>query len=636
MFPIIFYWFYCTVIFFTLGYSVEKFLQSLTKVRIPIHFFRSIVVGIASLLILLSAFHFFYPINGYVHLFIIGMILSLIVIFRVGLLKTIQKQLNTIYSQSPLAILMQCCVVLFFAYMATDMPFYNLDEGRYHFQAMLWTQHFKIIPGLANLHDRFGSNSSWYLLNSLFDVSVFNKKVFHVINPLMMLYLILYVLFEVSSFKKDYRNYSVLLMVLCLYYICNFSFFRFWYLNGITPDMGVFFFSNVFLIQFLWTIVNLRSILFPYNLTILSLIALSALLSRSSGILLAASSFILLIVMLKRLNVRYLILNIVLFVLVVLIFLTRNFILSGHPLFPSNALSIINVDWRFPDKYLNAFANYVPNYELDGFIGKRDQYTGLLDFKRLANLCKMLYTLNIKSWGAFSFSLLSIVLALIVLGINFKRATQINLFTFFFALFLFICNIILTGECFRFGSGYVICAGILALFAVVDIINPQFKMNVSGFRFQSGVQIFIVLLFSGFILIPNTPISIKSEKLNYLPRFCNEMVSNFWSLKPLIETPTIPIVKNDLPFFITFYQKMPPARLLCWYSPVDTTCSIDKFEIKYGGWQTCEEYNAIVVKMNWMNSFPSVGALYEGVELRGRNYEDGFKFKNEVINSVRY
>jgi len=55
------------------------------------------------------------------------------------------------------------------------------DTGLYHLQAIKWIEEYAVVPGLANLHGRFGFNPNiftFYALTSLFDV--FNQEIFSV------------------------------------------------------------------------------------------------------------------------------------------------------------------------------------------------------------------------------------------------------------------------------------------------------------------------------------------------------------------------------------------------------------------------------------------------------------------------
>lgn len=61
----------------------------------------------------------------------------------------------------------------------------NPDTNLYHAQTIRWIESFPAIPGLANLHGRFGFNSAWFVLNSLYGFAFLGGRSFHVLNGLV-------------------------------------------------------------------------------------------------------------------------------------------------------------------------------------------------------------------------------------------------------------------------------------------------------------------------------------------------------------------------------------------------------------------------------------------------------------------
>lgn len=53
--------------------------------------------------------------------------------------------------------------------MKSAAPTSYFDCGLYYVQSIRWAQNFSVVPGLANLHIRFGTFSSWHLLTAAFD-----------------------------------------------------------------------------------------------------------------------------------------------------------------------------------------------------------------------------------------------------------------------------------------------------------------------------------------------------------------------------------------------------------------------------------------------------------------------------------
>lgn len=53
--------------------------------------------------------------------------------------------------------------------LSTTLLSLNYDTGLYHNQFIMWMNRYAVVPGLANLHERFGFNSHWHLLAAAFN-----------------------------------------------------------------------------------------------------------------------------------------------------------------------------------------------------------------------------------------------------------------------------------------------------------------------------------------------------------------------------------------------------------------------------------------------------------------------------------
>lgn len=58
-------------------------------------------------------------------------------------------------------------LTLLFAY-GSSRGYMHYDTGLYHAQAIRWIEEYGVVPGLANLHSRFGYNSASFALSAFF------------------------------------------------------------------------------------------------------------------------------------------------------------------------------------------------------------------------------------------------------------------------------------------------------------------------------------------------------------------------------------------------------------------------------------------------------------------------------------
>ena len=63
----------------------------------------------------------------------------------------------------------------------------NPDTGIYHAQVIHWLEAYPAVPGLGNLHTRLAYNSSWLTLNALFSLSFLGLRSFHLVSAALTL-----------------------------------------------------------------------------------------------------------------------------------------------------------------------------------------------------------------------------------------------------------------------------------------------------------------------------------------------------------------------------------------------------------------------------------------------------------------
>ncbi len=639
---IILYWIYISLFLFVSGTFFERIIIRISlgkQAAIETPAVLKLLIGIAGLLIILSLVHFFYPINEFIHCLLLFLLSIEIVVNRKYYL--VQTK-NFFIWQKQISLILKLIigfVILLFSYIASDLPLYNLDEGRYHLQNLLWSKSFSIVPGIANLHDRFASNSSWYLLNALFDVFYFSKKVYHIINSLCLLYLFLFCILMLKNFNKTSNVLSVFSLALLAYLICSFSFFKYWFMIGVTPDLGVHFFIISFFIYMVWLVCNENEI--RMNLKFHSILALiiciSAFLIRSTGVMLLMGYLPILILLVQRKQLsavffKLFLIGIFLFCIPVI----RNFIMSGYPLYPSTAFDFFNVDWKFPKLFADKLSAFVVNhqlYEYLNLIKERKEYSGLFDFTRLHDLANMFYGYYIKSLGGHTPAFICLLVSPILFFNSQispseparagKQKSLIIYFVIIIAVYLFAA--IVCGLVYRYGAGYI-CVFVVFVSGII-IYGAIKKMKEVGFKiFKYFILIILVICFLKFILLESTPVSLAKQKFNYPIALLKEVGQNLFVLEEVPVSPNKKIMVNNLPINVSEYIPIKNSRFVKWYSSPDTTCKTNAF-IQYSTYSSCEELNATVATMNWMNDLPSVGGIYTFMEPRTGKIEDGFRVK---------
>lgn len=83
-------------------------------------------------------------------------------------------------------------LVLFALLMKAAAPTSYYDCGLYYVQTIRWAQQFHVVPGLANLHIRFGNVSSWHILLAAFDRPFFFGGHFDAVGELALFWFLVF------------------------------------------------------------------------------------------------------------------------------------------------------------------------------------------------------------------------------------------------------------------------------------------------------------------------------------------------------------------------------------------------------------------------------------------------------------
>jgi hypothetical protein len=218
------------------------------------------------------------------------------------------------------------------------------DTESYHIQSIKWIREYGSVPGLVNLHERFGFNSSWFSSVALFSFSASSTGGFTILNSVVSMWLCYWFISKYNQYQKE-NNAQAAFAVLIIFIACLLA----WPLirgNAATTNYDFittcivltlfteFFFSEKISPSIEWMIwpvylFTVRVINFP---------------------LLALSLFAL-ILFIKQKNFRAAYLPIFYCVLLIVPFLIRNIIIAGYPFYPATYFDLSNVDWK-PDPLL--------------------------------------------------------------------------------------------------------------------------------------------------------------------------------------------------------------------------------------------------------------------------------------------
>lgn len=222
-------------------------------------------------------------------------------------------------------------VILLISIYASILPSLNNDSGLYYIQFMKWIQSYPAVPGLANLHERFGFNSNWHLLNAAYDLSTVGAQTTNDLNGL------LFVLFGIGIFgtaATETKTSIWLFAGLSLFILLRF-------LTSTAPDLPATLIPFVYL-------THLVSEKEKSSLPLLILlIAFAATVKLLSAIHIAAIIPVLYWTV-KRGDAKALALSVIAGLVVSLPWFARNVVQTGYLVFPLESIDLFSFDWKVP------------------------------------------------------------------------------------------------------------------------------------------------------------------------------------------------------------------------------------------------------------------------------------------------
>ena len=251
-------------------------------------------------------------------------------------------------------------LTLLFAY-GSSRGYMHYDTGLYHAQAIRWIEEYGVVPGLANLHSRFGYNSAAFALCALFGGGGLMKYPMHCAAGFFALLCAVKCTGLWTLPKRKNVRVSDFLYIGCIFYLV--AVFR----ELVSPASD--YFAMLILFWVLMTWIELWEVgekeLVPYGLLSLYLVY-AATVKLSAAVLLVMALYPALR-LLKEKKWKQTALFIVLGVGIALPYLIRNVIISGWLFYPFTFFDWFDVDWKISKGYADSDAKEIRAYAMEIF-----------------------------------------------------------------------------------------------------------------------------------------------------------------------------------------------------------------------------------------------------------------------------
>ncbi len=454
-------WIYILFTTINLGVGFDKIMGLKNN-----NFVITSILGLFSVTILASIWAIFGRISIEFHVFLL--LLNIILLFH------FQNKIRVIYQgfilefkqlKNILKIALILIVFLIIAQCAS-IPFI-IDNESYYIQTIKWINEYGFVKGLANLHIFFGQTSGWHITQSVFNFSFLYKN----FNDLSGFCLLLGNIFSFQKLNQYYSNQNKNYLIVGLLPLFNVLFFQF--ISAPSPDIPVYIFSFILFFYFLENFKTTTTA--DFNLIVILVLFLIYI--KSTMLTFIIIPLILLVLNYKSLS-KKIYGPIIISAITIALFIIKNMIICGSPIFPSKLSNIWAMDYAIPDSIENFYYNLIKQY---GYFTTADQYNTMSVIELFFRWLKLP-----KLHGLFnSFSFLLIIASpFFIYKFQNKKSTWILYGIMILQLFL----LFVTSPQYRFFLNFVT---FFSLFCLVCII--QNKKIMESLLLLSIVPILIIL-----------------------------------------------------------------------------------------------------------------------------------------------
>lgn len=419
---------------------------------------------------------------------------------------------------------------------------YVIDNESYYIQTIKWLNEYGFVKGLGNLHIFYAQTSGWHIAQSAFNFSFLYEN----FNDLSGFCLLLGNIFAIFKLNEYFSNTNKNYLIIGLLPLANVFFFQF--ISAPSPDIPIYILTFII---FFYFIENFKNTTIE-NFNLITLLILFALFIKVTSVALLILPIILLINNFKSFAPK--LIPITIFGLLFLsLFIVKNSLLTGYPLFPFTRLEL-DSNHIIPRNVISYFFSEQMRYNY--FISESE--LNQLSFSKIA----IKWLLSSKINAIFN-GLTILILALSPIFIS-KYFNKKSVWIIYFVILFQLVILLFTSPQYRFFIH-------LTLFFSFFIFTCWFanKKLIFASYYLSISLIFVVLFF---------PVSYKSLTENKLigknSRFSGTNIlyphnNSKWS------TPFESIQKGNLKF------NSPTNNYFFWGSGNGDLPSVNKAQIEY-------------------------------------------------------
>lgn len=447
-------WIYILFTTINLGFGFDRCIGLKNK-----NFSITLILGLFSVTILASVWAIFGRINIEFHGVLLVLNLLLFFKFQKEIIEIYKNFWIELYSLSKTLKIFLFTITLMIVAQCSSIP-YVIDNESYYIQTIKWINEYGFVKGLVNLHFFLGQVSGWHITQSAFNFSFLYSN----FNDLSGFVLLLGTFFSVQKLQEFYDNKNTNYLLIGLFPIT--SIFLFQFISAPSPDIPVYVLSFIIFFYFLEN--YKKCTIEVFNLIVI--LILFTLYIKNTTL-----TFVLIPIVLLVQNFRILYRNLsksfLISALVLVLFVTKNMIICGSPIFPSKLFAFFTTDYAIPDSIENFYYDQLKYY---GYFVDLPQYHSMSAFDlflRWLSLPKLNGLFNKLS------VLLLFILPLFIYKFHNKKAVWI----LYLLMILQLILLFATSPQYRFFMNFILFFGLFCFVALVRnkvIINSLLLLSL--------------------------------------------------------------------------------------------------------------------------------------------------------------
>lgn len=352
-------WIYISFLSWLWGILFLQFIKKITRSELNLpHFSIICITGLSAITVIAGTLSLFVPLGEWwvQFLFIIPCLFLFFKKDSPAFFAALKKELQDLHFIS--IVLLLACLLLIL--VMSSWTVIHPDTLGYHAQIIQWIEKYKAVPGLANLHVRFGYQWFWFVDAALFSFSFTGTEGITVLNSTVLFWFFIFFINRINyNFLKEGKSlYGLLWTGLLVISICSYTQVRLTATSA-SPDFIATLFTLVTIYLLLEKDRKVPGASTWLLASFLALVAATIKLSVAPVLLIAAVPAFL---GLAKRKIKLFVTIFFLAIVTLSPFIARNIITSGYIVFPLTSIDMIYVDWKNDPIPTLSERNYVTAY----------------------------------------------------------------------------------------------------------------------------------------------------------------------------------------------------------------------------------------------------------------------------------